>query len=185
MRIRAATPGDAGEIAAIYAPYVEGSVISFELEAPGPEVIGERMASAGELYPWLAAEAESGELIGYAYASAFRPRAAYSWTVETSVYVSRAAHGRGVGSALYGPLLGILTAQGFTQAIAAIALPNDRSVAIHERFGFFHAGTYRKVGFKLDNWWDVGLWQCTLAEAANPPADPMPWRAVAADWIEA
>jgi phosphinothricin acetyltransferase len=183
MRIRAAAAGDAVAIARIYAPYVEASVISFETEAPGPEAIGERMAAAGNLYPWLAAESDDGELIGYAYASAFRARAAYSWAVETSVYVDSAAQGRGVGSALYRPLLAILRAQGFAQAIAAITLPNPASVAIHEKFGFSHSGTYRQIGFKLGGWWDVGLLQCALAEARNPPPDPKPWGELAAAFL--
>ena len=178
LRIRAARIDDAAAIARIYAPYVDGSVISFETEAPGEETISQRMAAAGTLYPWLAAEDESGELLGYAYASAFRPRPAYFWAVETSVYLAQAAQGRGVGSALYRPLLAILRAQGFAQAIAAITLPNDASTAIHERFGFVHAGTYRQVGYKLGGWWDVGLWQCALAEPEIPPADPRPWREV-------
>ena len=184
MIVRAATADDAAAIAGIYAPYVEGSVISFETEAPGAAMIGERMASAGPLYPWLAAEDEAGELLGYAYASAFRPRPAYFRAVETSVYLAPAAQGRGIGSALYRPLLAILKAQGFAQAIAAITLPNPASIAIHERFGFVHAGTYRQVGYKLGGWWDVGLWQCALAEPSIPPADPKPWREVADGLIQ-
>jgi phosphinothricin acetyltransferase len=183
VRIRAARREDAAAIASVYAPYVEGSVISFEMEPPGAEAIGQRMAAAGELYPWLAAEDETGALVGYAYAAAFRTRAAYRWAVETTVYVKAGGHRRGTGSALYRPLLAILEAQGFTQAIAAIALPNDPSVALHERLGFFHAGTYQEVGFKLGGWWDVGLWQRTLALPAVPPREPPPWREVAAGLI--
>jgi phosphinothricin acetyltransferase len=179
VRIRAATADDAAAIASIYAPYVDGSVISFEMAAPDAQEIGARMAGAGELYPWLVAEAEGGEVIGYAYAAAFRTRAAYHWAVETTIYLAEASHGRGIGSSLYQPLLSILAAQGFTQAIAAIALPNPASVRLHERLGFDHAGTYSKVGFKLGRWWDVGLWQRGLAPAAIPPAAPVPWRSVA------
>ncbi|MDB5721006.1 MAG: N-acetyltransferase family protein [Alphaproteobacteria bacterium] len=179
MRIRVATPEDSAAIAAIYAPYVEGSAVSFELEAPGPETIRERMRQAADLYPWLAAEDEDGIVVGYAYASAFRARAAYRWAIESSVYVRSDAHGRGIGSALYRPLLAILEAQGFTQAIAAIAMPNVGSIRIHERFGFVHAGTYAQAGYKLGAWWDVGLWQRALATPADPPAEPRPWREVA------
>lgn len=172
MRIRAATPDDAAAISDIYAPYVRGSAISFETEPPGPDEIAARMAAGAGLYPWLAAEDETGTVAGYAYGAAFRTRHAYRFAVETSVYLREDAHGRGLGRLLYEPLLAILEAQGFTQAIAAIALPNPASVKLHERLGFVHAGTYKEVGFKLDGWWDVGLWQRRLADAETPPAEP-------------
>lgn len=174
MRIRAATPGDAAAIADIYAPYVAGSQVSFEVEPPRPDEMLTRMAAGAGLYPWLVAAGEDGEIAGYAYACAFRPRPAYRFAVETSIYLRREAQGRGVGPMLYAPLLELLRAQGFAQAIAAITLPNDASVRLHERLGFGHAGSYRQVGYKLGAWWDVGLWQCPLAPAADPPAEPLP-----------
>ena len=140
------------------------------------------MESAGRLYPWLAAE-EEGALLGYAYAAAFRTRHAYRFTVETTVYLRAEAQGRGVGRRLYEPLLALLERQGFTQAIAAIALPNDPSVKLHERLGFRHAGTYGQVGFKLGRWWDVGLWQRALASPPGEPEEPLPLDRVA--WPEA
>lgn len=173
MRIRAATSEDAAAIAEIYAPYVTDSAISFELEAPAPAEIGKRMAAGGDLYPWLIGE-ENGAAIGYAYAAAFRARPAYRYAVETSVYLRRTAQGRGHGRALYEPLLEMLIEQGFTQAIAAIALPNEASVRLHERLGFASAGVYRRVGYKMDRWHDVGLWQRPLAPAACPPEEPKP-----------
>jgi phosphinothricin acetyltransferase len=172
VRIRAATPGDAAALAAIYAPYVTGSHISFETEAPDAAEMGARIESAGGLHPWLMAVDGDGEALGYAYSAPFRTRAAYRFAVETTVYLRRDAHGRGLGRLLYEPLLATLEAQGFTQAIAAIALPNEASVALHERLGFSHAGTYRQVGFKLGRWWDVGLWQRPLAPATASPAEP-------------
>lgn len=173
MRIRAATPDDAAALAEIYAPFVAGSHISFETEPPDAAEIGTRMAAGGFLYPWLVAEGGGG-VAGYAYAARFRPREAYRFTVETSVYLRAGAEGSGLGRRLYGPLLAMLEAQGFSQAIAAIALPNKASVRLHERLGFRHAGTYERVGYKLDRWWDVGLWQRPLAAAADPPAEPRP-----------
>jgi phosphinothricin acetyltransferase len=172
MRVRAATPADAAAIAEIYRPYVEASYISFETEPPEADEIARRVASAGDRYPWLAAEDEAGKLAGYAYACAFRPRAAYRFAVETSVYVRDGSHGRGIGAALYAPLLEGLDRQGFTQAIAAISLPNPASVALHERFGFRRAGVYAGVGWKAGRWHDVGLWQRALAVAAEPPVEP-------------
>jgi phosphinothricin acetyltransferase len=178
LKLRPAAPDDAAAIAALYAPYVEGSIVSFETEAPDAAAMRARIEAGGALHPWLAAEDETGSLAGYAYASAFRPRPAYRYTVETTVYVRHGLHRRGVGSLLYWPLLAILEAQGFTQAFGAITLPNPASVALHERLGFVRAGTYSKVGWKQGGWWDVGLWQRPLAAAAVPPAEPKPWREI-------
>lgn len=175
LTLRAANAGDAAAIAAIYAPYVENSIISFETEAPDETTMRARIEAAGDLYPWLAAIDEAGDLAGYAYASAFRPRPAYRYTVETTVYVRQGLHRRGIGGFLYRPLLTILEAQGFTQAFGAIALPNPASVALHERLGFARAGTYGQVGWKHGGWWDVGLWQRVLATPTVPPTEPRPW----------
>jgi phosphinothricin acetyltransferase len=178
MKIRAATPDDAAALADIYAPYVEGSSVSFEVEAPGADEMAARLTAGAGLYPWLVATADSGEIAGYAYACAFRPRPAYRFAVETTIYLRGEAQGAGLGRTLYAPLLEMLRAQGFVQAIAAISLPNDASVRLHERLGFGHAGTYRQVGYKLGRWWDVGLWQCPLAPVADPPAEPLPLGAI-------
>jgi L-amino acid N-acyltransferase YncA len=178
VRLRRAIAEDAGAIAAIYAPYVEGSVVSFETEAPDAAEMGRRIEALGDLYPWLAACDEGGALIGYAYGCAFRTRPAYRFSVETTVYVAEGAHRRGVGSLLYRELLGLLEAQGFTQAIGAITIPNEGSVKLHESLGFVRAGTYEKVGFKLDEWRSVGLWQRPLAPMAARPEEPRPVSAV-------
>jgi len=182
MRIRAATSDDAAAISEIYAPYVQASAVSFEAEPPDRDEIVARMSAGSDLYPWLAAE-EEGALLGYAYGAAFRTRHAYRFTVEASVYLRAEAQGRGVGRMLYAPLLDLLERQGFTQAIGAIALPNEASVMLHERLGFRHAGTYRQVGFKFGRWWDVGLWQRALAEPAAEPEEPRPLDMV--PWPEA
>ena len=141
MRIRAATPDDAAAIASIYAPYVEGSAVSFEVEAPGAGGIADRMAAGGGLYPWLVSADADGAIAGYAYGCAFRPRPAYRFAVETSIYLARQAQGRGLGRSLYAPLLELLRVQGFAQAIAAITLPNEASAMLHERLGFSQIGT--------------------------------------------
>ena len=184
MRLRAATPVDAAAVAAIYAHYVETSIVTFELDPPGEEEMRERMAAVAGLYPWIVAEAEDGRIAGYAYACAFRPRAAYRFAVETTVYLAPDAAGRGLGTALYRPLIRTLEAQGYTQAVAAIALPNDPSVGLHEKLGFVHAGTYAKVGYKLGRWVDVGLWQRPLAAAETPPVEPLPLAAVGGPYLE-
>ena len=174
MRLRPASSDDAAAIAAIYAPYVTASIVSFETEPPTEEAMRARMELGGGLYPWIVAEDEGGAVSGYAYASAFRSRPAYRFAVETSVYLVPEHHGRGLGARLYKSLLATLEAQGFTQAIAAISLPNPASVKLHEALGFVAAGRYAQVGYKMGGWHDVGLWQRPLASAENPSKEPRP-----------
>lgn len=178
MKLRAATPEDAAAIAHIYAPYVTASTISFETNPPDADAMRSRVEACGDLYPWLVASDEGGAVLGYASASAYRPRPAYRFTVEASVYVDREAHRRGVGRALYVALIETLEAQGFTQAIAAITLPNEPSVRLHEALGFEQAGVYRDVGYKLDQWLSVGLWQRPLAPMWGHPEEPRPFAEV-------
>jgi phosphinothricin acetyltransferase len=175
--IRLAGEDDAAALAAIYRPYVEDSRISFEESAPDAAEMARRMR--GDLYPWLLAEDE-GRTLGYAASSAFRARPAYRWVVETGLYLAADAQGRGIGRALLSQLLDLLTRQGFVSAVGAIALPNDASVALHEKLGFTHSGTYREVGFKLGEWIDVGLWQKDLAPRSATPIDPLPYASLQA-----
>ena len=165
--IRPARADDAAAIAAVYAPYVTDCVVSFELEPPDAAEMARRMAAGGERHPWLVAE-EGGRMLGYAYASAFRARPAYDWAAETTVYLADDAQERGVGRALYDHLLARLTAAGFTQAVAIIALPNDASVRLHERLGFSAIGVNPAVGWKHGRWIDVGMWQRALAATPGP-----------------
>ena len=181
IAIRAATPADAAAIAAIYAPHAVVGEATFETEAPDAREMRRRMASSNGLYPWLVAtegEGEDSGVIGYAYAARFRERAAYRWVVETTIYVADVAQRQGAGRLLYEALVDTLRAQGFTQAIGVIALPNDRSIALHESVGFRRAGVTREVGYKNGRWIDVGWWQCELAEPAIPPAEPKPFAEV-------
>jgi phosphinothricin acetyltransferase len=174
VRIRRASADDAAAIASIYAPYVEASVVSFETVAPDETEMRQRIAALGDHYPWLVGCDEEGAILGYAYGCAFRTRPAYRFAVETTVYVAEGAHRRGVGSKLYGTLLALLEAQGFTQAIGAITTPNEASIRLHESLGFTRAGTYESVGFKLGEWRSVGLWQRPLAAMASSPVEPKP-----------
>lgn len=176
VRLRLARREDGAGIARLYAPFVEGSAVSLEDRPPDAEEMAARIAAGGALHPWLVAE-EGEAIIGYASASRFRPRLGYRFTVETSVYVAAERHGQRIGTALYEALFDTLVAQGFTQAIAAITLPNAASIAIHERFGFERCGVYGHVGWKLGRWWDVGLWQRPLARAETPPGEPRPFEA--------
>jgi phosphinothricin acetyltransferase len=174
-RIRVAGQADAAAIAAIYAPYVEDTRISFEEIAPGAAEIAMRMSNP--LYPWLVAEQEE-RIVGFANSSAFRARRAYRWSVEVGIYVAPDAKRGGIGRALFERLLDLLTSQGFVTAIGAIALPNEASVGFHEALGFVHTGIYRQVGFKLGEWADVGLWQRDLAPREDSPAEPRPFAEV-------
>ncbi len=172
IRIRPVQPGDAESIARIYAPYVEESAITFELDAPGAGTMRERILAVTARFSWLVAELD-GILCGYAYADLYRTRAAYRWAVETTVYVDRDMPRRGIGRALYAPLIEASTAAGFVTALGVIALPNDASVALHEAMGFVHAGTQTGVGYKFDRWHDIGFWQRDLAPRRTDQAEPM------------
>lgn len=173
MEIRLATLTDAPGIAAIYRPYVEGTVISFELTPPSDAEMAGRIVRVLERLPWLVCE-EAGAILGYAYANRHHERAAYQWSVDTSVYVYESQRRRGLGHALYTELFARLKDQGYYTAYAGIALPNAASVAIHERFGFEPVGVYRKAGFKLGRWHDVGWWQRRLAPYTVPRSAPEP-----------
>ena len=173
--IRLASEADAAGIASIYRRYVEDSWISFEDSPPDAAEMTRRITGERPgFYPWFVAE-EDGRLLGYAASSPFRTRSAYRWTVETGVYLAADAQGRGVGKALLSTLLGVLQRQGYVAAIGAIALPNEASIALHEKLGFTYAGTYRGVGFKLGQWLDVGLWEKELAPRDSAPAEPLPF----------
>ena len=172
--IRLATASDAAAIAAIYRPIVESTAISFETEPPDEPEIRRRILETLRAYPWLVYES-AGEIAGFAYASRHRARAAYQWSVDTSAYVHERFRRRGIGRELYASLFEMLTAQGFANAYAGIALRNPASVALHERVGFTAIGVYRNVGYKLGAWRDVGWWQRPLREhGQEPPSTPKP-----------
>ncbi|MGD9736669.1 MAG: N-acetyltransferase family protein [Solirubrobacterales bacterium] len=173
--IRDADPErDAAACAAIYAPSVEDSVISFELRAPDPEEIAARMRRYQRTHPWLVAE-RGGEVVGYAYACEFNPRPAYRWSASVSVYVVADEHRRGVGRALYRELFARLRLQGFRMACAGITLPNPASEALHTRLGFAPVGVFREIGWKDGGWHDIGWYQLELAPTPDgQPPEPQP-----------
>lgn len=173
MRIRSVRLDDAEAVAAIYAPIVRDTWISFETEPPGAEEMRERIAGKIGKLPWLVSTDDQDAVTGYVYASMLRDRAAYQWSVEVTAYVREDSRGRGLGSRLYLTLFDELKALGYCQAFAGIALPNDASVALHESVGFKPLGVYRKVGYKLDSWRDVGWWQKEVQAPAPRPCAPL------------
>jgi L-amino acid N-acyltransferase YncA len=172
--IRIACDKDAAAIHAIYAPAITDGVATFETGLPGVATMGERIRARLQHYPWLVWE-EDGEVLAYAYAGRFRERAAYDWIAETSIYVRADAHRRGIARRLYGTLLDVMRLQGMTQAVGVITLPGTISVAMHEAMGFSAAGVWRQCGYKLGQWWDVGVWQMQLQAPAAMPSPIIPF----------
>ena len=172
VQIRVAGHHDAEAVAAIYRPFVEATAISFETVPPDREEMTRRITETIASYPWLVCEI-GGQVAGYAYATRHRVRAAYQWSVDTSVYVDQHYWRHGIGRGLYVSVLGILAAQGFFNAYAGIALPNHASVALHEAVGFEAVGVYRRVGYKLGAWRDVGWWQSLLTGHDASPGEPL------------
>ena len=168
MTVRHATPADAAACAAIYAPYVTDSAVSFEEEPPSTEEMARRIEGS---IAWLVLE-DSGRVVGYAYAGTFHPRAAYRWACEVSVYLEQGRRRTGGGRALYEVLLPHLTERGYRTAIAGMTLPNDASAGLHRALGFELVGTYRNIGYKFGAWHDVAWTQCTLAGGDAVPEEP-------------
>jgi L-amino acid N-acyltransferase YncA len=165
---------DGAACAAIYAPVVAGSPVSFEDVPPDGDEFGRRIATVTERYPWLVAEA-ADEVAGYAYGSPHRARAAYRWAAEVAVYVGADHRARGVGKQLYRALIDLLARQGIRTVCAGVTLPNPASVALHESLGFEPVGVFSRIGYKQGDWHDVGWWQLQLpGSEADPPPEPGP-----------
>jgi phosphinothricin acetyltransferase len=187
--IRLARAADAGPIGAIYAPFVTGTATSFEVVVPTETEIAARIEGTVAHAPWLVA-VEGEDVLGFAYASKHRERAAYRWSVDVSVYVHGRARRRGMARGLYTSLFALLRRQGFYAAHAGITLPNPASVGVHEAMGFRPVGVYRKVGFKLGAWHDVGWWQLELRDRPDTGTEPPTPRSMAdaqadPDWAAA
>ncbi|MBI3213703.1 MAG: N-acetyltransferase [Mycobacterium sp.] len=175
MRVRDATAGDADACVQIYTPYVRSTVITFETEVPTVREMAARITAARASHEWLVLE-DDGDVIGYAYAHQFNPRAAYLWSVETSIYLSGVRHRRGGGRLLYGELLTRLADRGYRRAFAGVTQPNEASMGFHHAFGFERAGEYRRVGWKQGAWRDVVWLQRDLADGDpyGPPPEITP-----------
>jgi L-amino acid N-acyltransferase YncA len=171
MTIRLAAESDAEQILEIYAPFCRDTPVSFETQPPTLEEIRHRIAKILKSHPWLVCE-DSGLILGYAYASPHRERAAYVWSVDVSVYVREGRRRGGLGRALYTSLFQLLKLQGFYTALAGTTVPNPGSIGLHRAMGFELVGTYRNIGYKCGAWHDVAWWQLALQEADAEPEPP-------------
>ncbi len=179
MNIRMAREEDAGALLQIYAPYVTDTAVTFEYAVPTEEEFKGRIAQILRRYPYLVAE-EGGVILGYAYASPFNRRAAYDWSVETSIYVERETRGKGVGKALYSELEEVLKGQGILNLNACISYPNPGSIGFHEKLGYHKAGHFTKCGYKLGRWYDMIWMEKMIGEHRGEPSPVLPasevWR---------
>ncbi len=182
IRIRTATVQDAESILKIYAPYVQKTAITFEYEVPGVDEFAGRIRRTLERYPYLVAE-EGGVMAGYAYAGAFKERAAYDWAVETTVYIGMDARRKGIGRQLYGALEKALKAQNILNLNACVAYPRQEdafltkdSVRFHERMGYRLVGEFQQCGYKFCRWYDMVWMEKHIGEHRKDQPKIIPYR---------
>ena len=167
-----ATADDAGGMLNIYTPFILNSGITQETEVPSEKEFQTRIISNLAERPWLVCEIDK-QIAGYAYAGKHRDRRGYQWCTEPSVYISEKYYGVGIAYALYAALFDILKLQGYVNAYAVITLPNDRSINFHKKFGFEYLTTYKKIGYKLGHWHDVGWMEYEIIPHKKDPNDPI------------
>ena len=181
--IRVATKEDAAGMLDIYAPFILSSGITQETDVPSVEDFQQRIISNLQERPWLVCEINN-EIAGYAYAGKHRDRKGYQWCTEPSVYISEKYYGFGIANALYTALFDILKIQGYVNAYAVITLPNERSIAFHKKFGFEYLTTYKKIGYKLGQWHDVGWMQYEVNPHKENPGDPIKFENIDSSMID-
>ena len=160
--IRAATAADAAAIADIYNHYVRDTIVTFEEEVITAAEVKWRIGEVAAIpLPWLVC-VEDGVILGYAYANKWKSRCAYRYSAESTIYMAKNATGRGLGTRLYTALIDDLRSRSIHSVIGGVALPNDASVALHEKLGFKKIGQFREVGWKFEQWIDVGYWELIL-----------------------
>ncbi len=171
--IRQVAMEDATQICEIYNYYIENTIVSFEESPLTPQEMASRIQEIIPSLPWIIHEVDN-QIAGYAYASKWKGRCAYRYSVESTVYLSPDATGKGIGSMLYQALLDQLKEQRFHTVIGGISLPNEASIKLHEKFGFQKVAHFSEVGFKFDKWVDVGYWELKL-DTKSPPSIPLRW----------
>ena len=171
VTVRDASEDDAPACAAIYAPYVRETAVSFESEPPTPERMAERITAAIRTHAWVVHE-DDGRVVGYAYGGPHQKRDAYRFSCEVSVYVEQGRRRTGAGRALYEALFEQLAARGYRMAVAGMTLPNEASTGLHRAMGFEPVGVYRRIGWKLSAWHDVAWVQRALGDEQDPPREP-------------
>lgn len=173
IQVRAATLADAEALVRIYNPYVLNTTISYETQPVTAEVFRGRMAQIMEEHPYLVAE-ENGVLLGFAYASEFKTRAAYHWDVELSIYVDESCRGRGIGTLFMESLIKVLKSMNYVNLYSLIDYPNEGSMALHKRFQFHKVGILKGTGYKLGHWLDVMILEKRINE--EPAQLRLNWR---------
>ncbi|MHB8097255.1 MAG: GNAT family N-acetyltransferase [Erysipelotrichaceae bacterium] len=154
VQIRNVTLNDVQELLDIYSYYVLNTTITFEYETPSMNEFTQRIQKITQKYPYLVATLDD-EIIGYAYATSYKERAAYDWSVETTVYVKNDKHGLGIGKELYLHLEQALKEKNIVNMLACITYPNPKSIDFHTKFGFEKVGHFPKVGYKFNEWRDI------------------------------
>jgi phosphinothricin acetyltransferase len=163
--IRQVSPGDAAAIAGIYNYYIENTVITFEEKPLAGAEMASRIQAVTARYPWLVEDGGGdGDITGYAYINTWKERAAYRYAAEVSIYLRHGHEGKGLGTALLARLLEAVRESPVHALVAGITLPNERSVALHEKFGFKKIACFKEIGWKADRRLDVGYWELILPE---------------------
>ncbi|MDO4312502.1 MAG: GNAT family N-acetyltransferase [Eubacteriales bacterium] len=187
--IRAATTYDAEKILEIYAPYVRKTAITFEYDVPEPEDFRDRMRDILKKYPYIVAE-RNGEILGFAYTSTFKGRAAYDWAAETSIYVKESKRKTGIGKRLYNVLEGISKTQNILNLNACIAYPETEdeyltknSVHFHEHLGYQEVGVFHKCGYKFGIWYNMMWMEKLIGEHSDNPHAVIPFPELEAETL--
>ncbi len=168
--IRLAERGDVPGILEIYSPFIRDTAVTFEEEIPDDESFWKRMQGIMSELPFLVCEID-GKIAGYVYASGYRSRASYRWSKEVSVYIHPGFQRKRVGHALYTSMNEMVRFQGVANLLAIITMPNEPSVAFHEYFGYKKCGEFSKVGYKMNQWQDVGWFELFIQDENKPPVE--------------
>ena len=187
FNIRLANANDAEELLKIYTPYVTDTAITFEYDVPSLEEFTQRIINISKKYPYIVAE-RSGEIVGYAYAGAFKERAAYDWAVETTIYVKQGCTASGIGRKLYAVLEKLLGKQGILNLNACIAYTETEdehltngSMAFHDKLGYKLVGTFHKCGYKFNHWYDMILMEKFIGKHTETQSPVIDFRKIKSD----